>query len=94
MPVGRKESFGQSGRESFVFLSGFLDHSTSDQILQLFVGAKPEHFLTTAGRIAGPKVLMQDLEKLFELERCPPGKNCNQFFGNEIRHSAGKSILF
>jgi hypothetical protein len=31
---------------------------------------------------------MEDLEELFKLERSPSGKDRNQLFGNEIRHSA------
>ena len=88
MAVRRKKGLGQGRRQAFVFLAGFFHHPAPDQVLQLFVSAQTQHFLAAAGRIPGPQILVQNLKELFELERCPAGKDRNQFLSNEIRHSA------
>ncbi len=88
MPVWRKEGFGQSRRQSLILFPGFLDHSTGDQVLELLISPEPKHFLAATGGVPCAQILMQDLEELFKLERGASGKDRNQFFRNEIRHSA------
>ena len=86
-PFGGSKCLGQGRRQPLVFLSGLFHHPARDQVLEFLVGAQAQHFLATAGRIPGPQILMENLEELLELERCPAGKHRNQFFRNEIRNS-------
>ncbi len=84
----RNKSLGQGRGETFVFFTGLFHHPASDQILQFLVGAQAQHFLTTAGSVPGPKILVQDLKKLLELKGSTSGEHRYQFLSNEIRHTA------
>ena len=40
------------GGKALVLLTALLDHVTGNKVLKLLVGAKAEHFLSTACRVA------------------------------------------
>ena len=86
--IGRKQSLGQGRRQALVFLAGLPDHPARYQVLELLIGSEAQHFLAAARRISRPKVFMEDLKELLKFERSSSGKDCNQLFRNEIRHSA------
>ena len=79
--------------KTFVLFAILLDRSARDQILQFLVSAQPQHLLATAGRVSCPEIFVDDIEKLFELERRTPGKDRYQFLGYEIRNAARECIF-
>src|ERR1044072_4587274 len=54
--VRGNQRLGQSRGQPAILLASFLDHASRDQILQLFISAQTQHFLTAAGRIPGPQI--------------------------------------
>src|SRR5438552_2946590 len=63
---------GQSRRQPFVFLAVLLDRAPRHEILQFLISSQAQHFLATAGSVAGPKILMHDVEQLLKFERRTP----------------------
>ncbi len=79
------QRLGKRGQTA-VFFTSFFDHTTRNEVLELFVSAEAEHFLSTAGRIPGAQALVNNVEKLFKLEGCTFfGEGGNEFLGHEIR---------
>ena len=87
-PLGGSRALAKAEGKPLYFLPVFPDHPARHQVLQFFIGTQTQHFFAAARRISRPEVFMEDLEELFKLERSPSGKDRNQLFGNEIRHSA------
>ncbi len=74
MSVLRSDRCGESSRETFIFLASLSHRSAGDKILKLLISSQTQHFLTTTGGIPGPEIFVHDVNELFELERCTPGK--------------------
>ena len=72
-------------RHAAVFLAGFFHDARLHEILQLLVGAQPQHFLAAAGEIARAEVGMDDVEKRFELQRSFLGQHRGKLLSDSIR---------
>ena len=81
------ERLGQGG-EAAVFFAGFFDHAAGDEVLKFLVGAEAEHFFSTAGGVAGPEALVDDVEELLEFEGSAFfGKGGDELFSHQIRET-------
>ena len=77
----------ETGRETLVLLAVLLDDAPGHEILELLVGAQPQHLFPTACSVTGPEILVDHFKKLFELERAFRRQNADQFFGDKIRNT-------
>ena len=84
---------GQSRRQTLVFLAILLDRTARHKVLQLLVSSQPQHFLATAGRIPGAKILVHNVEELLKLKGRAPGEDSNQLLSHQVRNSTGKRIF-
>ena len=84
---------GQSRRQTLVFLAILLDRTACHKVLQFLVSSQPQHFLATAGRIPGAKILVHNVEELFKLKGRAPGEDSNQLLSYQVRNSTGKRIF-
>ena len=81
---GREEGHERLGHAA-VFLAGLFHDAGLHEILELFVGAQPQHLLAAAGEIARAEVGMDDVEKRFELQRSFLGQHRCKLLSDSIR---------
>ena len=73
---------------ALVFLAGLFNQTAGHQILKLFVGPQPQHFLSSAHRIAQLEIGKYPLEQIVETEYFLLGKNIHKFIGDMVRKAA------
>ena len=69
---------------SLVFLADFFNQPAGHKILQFLIGAKTEHFLSTADGIPQLEICKNPLEQIVESEDFFLGKNVYKFIGNVV----------
>jgi len=89
---GRKERHQRLGYTA-VFLAGLLDDARLHEILELFVGSQPQHFLAAAGQIPRAEVGMNDVEKRLELQGSLFRENSREFLSDSIGTTEGKTEI-
>ena len=79
---------------ALVFLADFLDEAAGDQILELLVGTKAEHFFSTADGVAFLKIGENGLEEVVEAEYFLLGEHVAELVGDVIRETAREAGTF
>ena len=93
MAILRRNRASQSRWETLIFFAILPHCPACNEVLQLLISSKPQHFLASTGSVAGPKVLVHDIEKLLKLKGRTSGEDRNQLFSYQIGNSTGKCIF-
>lgn len=73
---------------ALVFLADFLDQAAGHKVLQLFISAQTEHFLSTRDSVAQFQFLKGAFEELIERENFIFHKDADELIGNMVRKAA------